>query len=67
MDSPPWVTLVSAWPQGDEKSGLVIRMFHSFGPHTEDRSVASIGDAIAQLRKWLEEIEGLPVQKPFEQ
>lgn len=66
MDSTLWVSLVRAWPQDSEKSGLVIRMIHSFGDHTEDRSFASIGDAVAQLRKWLEELEGEPIEEPPE-
>jgi len=33
-------------------------MIRSFGDDTDDRSFASIGDAVAQLRKWLEELEG---------
>ena len=66
MESTLWVSLVSAWPQGDEKSGLVIRMIHSFGDHTEDRSFASIAEAVVQLRTWLEELEGTPIGEPPE-
>lgn len=57
MDRGWWVTVVRAWPQESEKSGLVIRMINNFGDVTEDRHFASVDDAIIQLRDWLEELE----------
>jgi hypothetical protein len=56
MEGVWWVTVVRAWAQENAKSGLLIRMINSFGESTDDRMFASIDEALAQLRRWLEEL-----------
>lgn len=59
MDAHWWVTLVRAWPQDDDGTGIVIRMISSsLGESTgsddvNEISFASIDDAVDQLRAWL--------------
>jgi hypothetical protein len=57
MDHGWWVTVVRAWHQKSDKSGLVIRMINSNGDTTATRRFASVDEAVAQLRHWLEELE----------
>lgn len=57
MDRGWWVTVVRAWHQENEKSGLVIRMINSNGDTTDTTRFASVDEAVAQLRRWLEDLE----------
>lgn len=57
MDRGWWVTVVRAWHQESEKSGLVIRMINSNRETTHTRRFASVDEAVAQLRLWLEDLE----------
>jgi hypothetical protein len=58
MDRGWWVTVVRAWRQESDKSGLVIRMINSNGDTTDTRRFASVDEAVAQLRRWLKDLEG---------
>lgn len=66
MDPAWWVTVVRAWPQENENSGLVIRMINAFGTNTDERSFASIQPALAQLGQWLQQLERAPIEPPSE-
>lgn len=57
MDHGWWVTVVRAWHQQSDKSGLVIRMINSNGETTDTRRFASVDEAVDQLRRWLEDLE----------
>ena len=59
MDAHWWVTLVRAWPQDDDGTGIVIRMISSSlgesseTSETSEASFVSIDEAVDQLRAWL--------------
>jgi hypothetical protein len=57
MDTDWWTTVMRAWHQDNEKSGLVIRMTNRFNGRTQNRCFASTEEAVSQLRAWLKELE----------
>jgi hypothetical protein len=52
-----WVTVVRAWPQENDESGIVMRLTNSSGDARRVECFASIDDALEQLRRWLVELE----------
>ncbi|GAA1449785.1 hypothetical protein GCM10009641_80820 [Mycobacterium cookii] len=59
MEAHWWVTLVRAWPQDDDGTGIVIRMISSSlgeangAREIDEISFVSIDEAVDRLRAWL--------------